>query len=139
MYTVETNVSTDPNQPANTAGDCKFTVYPRMGRGMMGIVTKLLLFESSGQSIGDKKLEKMFNFSYDDRVVAQRFFNYPGIADHLMVLENLTKFTEIVIRTKVGIYLSQSCSFNGLDLDVCRATFRALGEMGQVLFEAFSA
>jgi hypothetical protein len=138
MYTVETNASGDPTRKPDTTNDCKMTIYPRMGRGMMGIVTKLLLFEGSGQAIGDKKLEKMFNFGYDDRATAERFFHYPGIADHLTVLENSTKFSEIVIRTKVGIYLSQPGSFSNLDLDVCRATFHALGEMGKVLFEAFS-
>jgi hypothetical protein len=144
VYTLETNLVAagnllaDPNQQPDLRNDCKITIYPRMGRGMMGIVTKLLLFEASGQSVGDKKLEKTFNFSYDEREVAERFIRYPGVADHLMALEDSAKFSELVIRTRVGVYLAQPSSFNSLDIDVCRATFNSLGEMAQVLFEAFS-
>lgn len=136
-YTIETGASSNPHQNQNMAGDCKITVYPRMGRGLMGIVTKILLFESNGMPIGDGRLEKTFNFSYDDRDMTERFTRYPGVVEHLMGLEETTKFSEMVIRTQVGIFLSQPVSFSALDVDVCRATFRHIGELGQVLFEAF--
>lgn len=137
MYTIETHVATDPVNMPDPSRDSKIVICPRVGRGLMSIITKLLLFESSGRPVGDRKLENVFNFSYDERDVAERFAHYPGIADQLYFLEENAKFSEIVIRTQVGIYLAQPTSFNSLDLDVCRATFKSLGEIGRVLYEAF--
>jgi hypothetical protein len=50
----------------------------------------------------------------------------------------MTKFTEVVIRADAGLSLSQPKSFNALDLDICKETFRSLAELGQILFESFS-
>ncbi len=136
MYTVETNVVVDPSQPQRQ-DLLQLTIYPRMGRGLWSLFTKLLLFESKGMTVHDRKLEGVFNFSYDNSHAAERFVKYPGVSENLMLLETTTKFSEIVIKSDRGIYLSQPTSFNALNLDVCRATFRALGELGQVLFEAF--
>jgi len=134
VYTLETTVLTDQLQPQ---ADGRITIYPRVGRGMASFFTKLFLFESSGLSVGDKGLEKIFNFSYEEREVAERFIHYPGIRELLIGLENVSKFSELVVRPGVGIYLAQPGCFDSLEFDVCRNTFQTLGAIGKVLFEAF--
>jgi hypothetical protein len=52
-------------------------------------------------------------------------------------LDNHAKFSEIVIKTDVGVYLSQPTAFNSLDVDVCSTTFKIMGELGEILFEGF--
>lgn len=138
MYTVETGSAVngagngDESRPAT-----RMTIYPRVGRGLMGMVTKIVLFEPKGMSVGDKRSQSAFNFSYDNQDVAERLIHYPRVTDYLLDLDNHAKFSEIVIKTDVGIYLSQPMSFNGLDIDLCRSTFKTLGELAGILFEAF--
>jgi hypothetical protein len=49
----------------------------------------------------------------------------------------MTHFTEITIKADAGLSVSQPKSFDALDLDVAREVFKVIGELGQVLFEAF--
>lgn len=139
MYQLETSFSADPNaKPDKTARPAaQITLYPRMGRGITSLFTKLLLFESSSMPVGDKHLEKLFNFSYDNSEVAERFARYPGVSDYLTALEGISKFSELVVKTDTGVFLAQPTAFNSLDPEVCRATFRTLADLGQILFEAF--
>ena len=88
-------------------------------------------------SVRDKRLEGKFVFSHNNEQLAERFVKYPGVADRLQALEEYSKFSEITIKTDAGIVLSQPKSFNAMDLDACRVTFKTLGELGQVIFEAF--
>lgn len=136
-YTLETNPVVDPNAREETYG-AKISICPRVGRGFFRFFSNILLFESRGQPIGDKKLESKLIFSYDDRELAERFVRYPNVGDHLLALEHVSKFSEAIIKTDTGIYLSQPTSFKSVDLDVVRATFREMAELGQVLFDAFS-
>ncbi len=136
VYTLETSVLTG-SSPSQQLPDSRITIYPRVGRGIASFFTKLFLFESSGLSVGDKVLERIFNFSYEDRDVAERFIHYPGVHEQLLGLENVSKFSELIVRPGVGIYLAQTDSFDGLEPDVCLNTFQALGALGKVLFEAF--
>lgn len=136
MYLVETEVIEDPNRH-RPADALQMVVYPRVGRGFMGFFTHILLFESRGMSVRDKRLESKFVFSHNDENLAERFVKYPGNFDRLMSLEEYSKFNELTVKTDAGIVLSQPKSFNALDLDCCRATFKTLGELGQVLFESF--
>jgi hypothetical protein len=137
VYTVEINPVADPNKPNQSAVSDQITIYPRMGRGIASIFTRILLFEGSGMPVSDKRLEKVFNISYSDREAAERFLHHPGVSEYLFNLNSIAKFNELVIRRGVGIYLSQPNSFNAVDLDVCRNTFKTLGAMAKVLFEAF--
>lgn len=136
QYTLETNPDNDERNEIDYA---KISVSPRVGRGLLRFFSQVLLFESRGQSVGDKKLESKLILGYDNRDVAERFLRYPGVDDRLLALEHLSKFSEMVIKTNTGLYLSQPTSFNALDLDVVRVTFREMGELGQVLFDAFSS
>ncbi len=135
-YCIETEVVDDPNRPARESV-LKMTLYPRLGRGLMGFITHVLLFESKGMPVPDKRLSGKFVFSYNDSDLAERFVKYPGVGEKLLALEEHSRFSEMTIKSDAGLVLSQPKSFNALDLDVCRATFRELAEIGQVLFEAF--
>lgn len=135
-YTIETNPDKDDRSMYDSA---KISVTPRVGRGLFRFFSQVLLFESRGQTVGDKKLESKLILGYDNRDVAERFLRYPGVDDRLLALEHLSKFSEMVIKTNTGIYLSQPTSFTALDLDVVRVTFREMAELGQVLFDSFSS
>lgn len=137
IYTLETNPVADPASEQPPQAYAQMTAYPRVGRGVGSFFTRLLLFESAGMPIGEKRLERVLHISYDDRTVAERFVHYPGVTDNLVNLESVAKFSELIIRFGVGIYLSQPKSFNGLDYDVARNTFATLGQLGRVLNEAF--
>ena len=137
IYTLETNPVADPATQESPQAYAQMTAYPRVGRGIASFFTRLLLFESPGMSIGEKRLESVLHMSYDDRSVAERFVHYPGVTDNLLNLEHVAKFSELIIRFGVGIYLAQPKSFNGLDYDVSRNTFATLGQLGRVLNEAF--
>jgi hypothetical protein len=136
MYFLETQVVDDPSKPPVT-NELKMTVTPRYGRGMFAFFARVLLFESSGMKVGDKNMESRFIFTYNSYPLAQRFVKYPGVPEILEKLEQYGHFSEMTIKSDAGLYLSQPKSFRDLDLDVCRETFRLLGELGQVLFEAF--
>lgn len=136
-YTIETNVVVDPTQQRGPHGGGTITIYPRFGRGITSLFTKLLLFEGSGSPVGDKRLEKVFNFSYDDRDMAERFVHYPAVSEYLFNLERLGKFSELIIRPEAGIYLAVPTNFNALEYETCRKTFELLGFMAKALFEAF--
>lgn len=136
-YTLETNPVVDPADREETYS-AKISICPRVGRGFFRFFSNILLFEARGQSIGDKKLESKLIFSYDDRDLAERFIRYPGVGEHILALEHLSKFSEMVVKTDAGIYLSQPQCFKNVDLDVIRVTFREMAELGQVLFDAFS-
>jgi len=132
-YVVEVNVLDDPKEedPLN------LTVMPRYAKGLFGFLTRIFLLESKGQSVGDKKFDNKFLCSFNQHNVAERFIKYPGVIEKIDALYANTKFSEMGIKSKAGLYLSQPTSFNASDLDVMRVTFKQMGEIGQVLFEAF--
>lgn len=136
MYYVETQIIEDPHK-IRLSNSLNLTVCPRFGRGWTRFFAHLFLFEARGLSVNDKQLESRFIFSYNDGAQAERFVKYPGNPDRLARLEEFSKFTELTIRSDAGLYLAQPQSFHALDLDICRETFRLLGQLGQVLFEAF--
>lgn len=136
MYILETEVVEDPHRSGRDDA-MKMTIYPRLGRGIIGFFTHILLFEAKGMSVRDKRMESRFVFSHNNMGQAERFVKYPGVADKLYSLEDYSKFSEMTIKTDAGLALTQPKSFSSLDLDVCRATFNTMGELGQVIFEAF--
>ncbi len=135
-YVLETHVIDDPAK-RNSDYVLNMTLYPRIGRGLLSFFSHILLFEAQGQPVGDKRLESQFVFSYNDAGLAERFVKYPGMHDNLVKLAQYSKFTELTVKTDAGLMLSQPTSFNALDLDVCRETFRLLGEIGQAVFDSF--
>ena len=131
MYTVE--LKQDPD--AAPKRSAKITVYPRFGRGVGAFFSRVLLFESSGMSINDKRLENSLNFSYDDFKLAERFCHYPGVPDKLLSLEQQTRFSELIVKTDTGTFLSQPVSFDKLDADLFHVTFKAVGDLSAILAE----
>jgi hypothetical protein len=137
MYTVETKIVVDPNNESEEDYAFKMSICPRVGKGFMGMFTKVLLFESSGTSVGDRKLQSRFNFSVDNQVLGEKFIKYPHVAEHIYALDEIAKFSEIVIKSDAGIYLAQPTSFNALAPDNCRVIFSELAQLGQTLTESF--
>lgn len=135
-YALETNLIENPNiDPDEQA---HVTILPRMGRGVMQFFYHIFLFEQKGKSVKDKKLEDRLIFNFNNREPAMRFIKYPGVSDTILEMEKYSKFRELVIKTDQGLYLNQAISFKNLDLDVCQATFRWMGELAEVLQEAFT-
>lgn len=132
-YIVEVNVLDEAKQedPLN------MTIMPRYARGFFAFITRLLLLESKGQSIGDKKFDSKYLLSFSEHNIAERFIKYPGVMEKIDALYVNTKFSEMGVKAKAGLYLTQPTNFNSVNLDVVRVTFKMLGEIGQVLFEAF--
>lgn len=118
-------------------GALNMTLSPRLTRGIVSFFARLLLFEPKGQQLNEPRIKSNFITSYNIRDEAERFVNYPGVLEKLLRLEHYAKFSELLIRSDAGLSLSQPTAFKNLELDVCRETFKSLGELGQVLFEAF--
>lgn len=125
------------NTERNPQEQAKITMIPRFGQGFFSFFTHVFLFEAKGMGVNDKKLERKFISTYDNKEPALRILKYPGIADILLTLESDCKLKELVIKTDGGIYMVQGSSFQFLDLDLCRATFNYLGQVAQVLSELF--
>jgi hypothetical protein len=130
MYTVESIHQPDPNSSSPVS---RITLYPRIGRGMAGLLTNILLFEGNTTRVNEKRLDGVFNFNFENREHAERFIHYPTIGDSLLLLEERSQFSECVIRPDAGIYLTQPKSFNSLDLDNCEETFNILAQLVQTL------
>jgi hypothetical protein len=136
-YFVETNLAGDGANNQPDASALNITIMPRYAKGILSFITRILLFESKGQLIGDKSFDSRYISSFNDTAQAERLLAYPGISDKINELYHLTSFNELLIRVGAGLYLSQPKSFNSLNLDVAKETFRTLAEIGQVLFEDF--
>lgn len=112
-------------------------LVPRFATGFISILSRIFLFESRGQQLGDKHFQSRYVCSHNSFETAERFVHYPGVRDKIDELQKYTGFNELVIRAGYGVYLFQPKSFNQLDLDVCREAFNLLAELGQVIFDAF--
>jgi hypothetical protein len=115
----------------------KITLLPRVGQGFLSFFAHAFLFESRGMTVHDKKLERKFIFTYDNKDPALRMIKYPGIPEILITMEEDCKLKELVIKTNGGLYLVQGTSFQNLDPDLCQATFNYMGQIAQVLSELF--
>src|SRR5690606_4058746 len=121
----ETNVATGANdQKPRDSEELTLQIMPRYATGIFAFVTRILLFESKGHKIGDKRFDSRYVTTLNDSAQAERFITYPGVIEKIEKLSSYTKFNEIGVRVGAGIYLGQGKSFNGLDLDVCKETFK---------------
>ncbi len=134
-YIAETNVLDNKEEVDPDA--LNLTIMPRYARGILGFITRLLLLESKGQKIGDRKFDSKYILSFNEHSAAERFLKYPGVIEKIDFLHNSTKFSELGIKARAGLYLSQPTNFNAISLDVVRASFKTIGELGQILFESF--
>ncbi|MBX9671542.1 MAG: hypothetical protein K2X93_28395 [Candidatus Obscuribacterales bacterium] len=135
-YIVETNVLGEKEQEADP-DVLNLTIMPRYAKGILGFITRLLLLESKGQRIGERKFDSKYILSFNEHSAAERFLKYPGVMEKIDSLQTATKFSELGIKAKAGLYLSQPTNFNSISLDVVRTTFKAIGELGQILVESF--
>ncbi len=134
-YVVRTSTAENPDR--NLQEQAKIDMVPRFGQGIFSFFSHAFLFEAKGMNINDKMLEKKFIITYDSINPTMRIFKYPGISDILLILETDCKLKELVIKTDSGLYMVQDTSFQGLDLDLCHATFNYMGQIAQVLSELF--
>jgi len=133
-YFVDTEVITSPNPNRESFS---LDIIPRVGKGILGFFARLLIFEASGMKVGDKELDKEFICTFTKRHLVERFLRYPGVSENLLKLHKYSSFNELKIESNAGLYLSQPVAFSRLDLDNCRETFTLMGEVAQVLYEAF--
>lgn len=136
-YFLETGVLNKSQAPRE--GALNMTLCPRYTRGLYSFIARLLLLEPKGQQLEEPRIRANFIVSYNERQEAERFVHYPGVLEKLLRLEHYAKFSELLVRAEAGLSLSQPQAFNNLDLDVCRETFKTMGELGQILFEAFQS
>lgn len=135
-YIIETKVVDDPDR-APSKHDMTINIMHRNAKGPLRALMRVLLMESRGVPVGDKRIQERYLINTNDTNQADRFLRYPGVYDALLKLEEMTKFSEIQIKANAGLSLSQPKSFSSLDLDVYLETFRSLSELGQILFESF--
>jgi hypothetical protein len=138
-FGVQYIIETEPNgllAPDSNSGG-RISLYPRVGRGLASFLTYLFLFEGKSMPVGDKDLEGQFNFVYDNREIAEEFVQLEGVADQLRELESQCHFSELIIRTDVGIYLAQPTSFNSLTESVCQQTFSLLAALAKEMKKNF--
>ncbi len=135
-YNLDTKIVIDPSKQQGNV-PLKMTITPRSVKGIASIFARLFLFEAKGMPVGDKRFESRYIISYNNVRLAERFGRYPGVFENIVKLEQFCKFSELHILSDAGISLNQPRAFNSLDLDICRETFRIMGELGQVLFDAF--
>lgn len=135
-YIVESCPGVDPSAPP-TRPCANITICPRVGRGVSSLLTNILLFEGGGMKVHEKALDNAFNFTYNNKEIAQRFAHQEGVQELLLALDETARFSEAVVRTDAGIYLSQPKSFNSLNLDHCQEVFELLGRLAEILAENF--
>jgi hypothetical protein len=135
-YVIETTVVDDPARTANK-NELTMNIAHRNAQGPLRSIMRIILMESRGVNVGDKRIQQKYLVNCNNNSEADRFLRYPGVYDALLKLEEMTKFTEIQVKANAGLSLSQPKSFNSLDLDVYLETFRSLSELGQILFESF--
>jgi hypothetical protein len=135
-YFIETQVIEDPNARVNPNA-LKLTILPRVARGFTQIFARILLIESKGQPVGDKRLEREFIMSYNNNEEAFRFCQYPGVYETLMKLHRFSKFSELLVKPDSGLWLAQPVSFKNLHPDIYKETFSTLADLGQILFDSF--
>jgi hypothetical protein len=135
-YILETKVIDDPNAVGGEK-PLSMSILPRLARGPFHSITRFVFFESTGMRIGDKRVQNDFVIQANNKREAERFIGYPEVYDKLLRLEKMSRFTEVTVKADAGLALSQPKSFDSLDLDTAREIFKIMGELGQVLFEAF--
>ena len=135
-YYIETGTEYD-RKKEGVIEPFQISFRPRIARGFIGAITRLFLFESRGEHVGNKQFENKYISTYNDAQLAERFIRYPGVVESIDNLNKITGFSELVVRAKYGVYLSQTDSFNKLDIDVAREAFKELANLGQVIFDAF--
>ena len=121
----------------NIVDPFKISIRPRYVKGLLAIVSRIFLFESRGEKVGNKEFESRYVSQHSDYEMAEKFIRYPGIIENINELEKISQFNELVARAKYGVFLSQSKSFKQLDIDETRETLKNLANIGQVLFDAF--
>jgi hypothetical protein len=136
-YIIETKIVEDPSDE-DEADPLKITLTPRIARGFFARFFRLLFFEPKGQLVGEPRIDAAFVCSYNDRDEAKRFGRYPGVAEKLVALHRISNFTDLLIKADAGLFLAQAVPFDHINVEQCSETFRLMGELGQVIFDAFS-
>ena len=62
---------------------------------------------------------------------------YPGLINMVDKIQHECHFNELVVNLANGVYLQQPTTFNNLNIDVVRESFKNLGAIAQIIVEAF--
>ena len=100
-------------------------------------MTRFLFFERRGQKLELSDLDSTFICKYDNGALAKAFAQLEGVDKNILLLEKISHFNELVVKSDTGLYLTQPISFNSLELDLCQEIFSLMAKLGEVLFETF--
>ncbi len=121
----------------STHASFKLTILSKYARGWLSQITRFLFFERRGQTVDIPALDSSMVFKCNNIFLAKEFLHCPNVADDILQLAQLSKFSEMVIQSDAGLYLSQPVSFGELDLDNCQVILQTMAKLGHVLFQAF--
>ena len=134
IYYIETNLIDDPDKQVESS---LITIRPRMVSGILGFIGRLLLINPGGQKIGEKKIDNKYILSFDHKNNAERLLFYPGLINIVDKIQLECHFSELVVNLANGVFLQQPTTFNKLNIDVVRESYKNLGAIAQIIVEAF--
>jgi hypothetical protein len=132
---IETDVLNE--HQGNDPNAFALTINPKVVTGFWAMFSRILLVDHTLKPLGDKKFDATYIASTTDNAQALRFITYPSMMDRIMLLSKYSGFTELHVRAGHGVVLVQPQSVEKIEVDTVRESFKLLGEMAQVVFEAF--
>ncbi len=135
-FFLETDVLNEHNSSSDQQG-FTLTISPKVVTGFWANFSRILLIDHQTKLIGDKRFDNHYLAVTNNDEEARRFIRYPAMMDKIILLSRTCSFTEVHIRAGHGLVTVQPTSIEKLDGDVVRESFRVMGEMAQVMFEAF--
>lgn len=132
---VETDVLNE--HPDKDPDAFALTISPKVVTGFWAMFSRILLVDHTNKQLGDKRFDSSYIADTSNNEQALRFVTYPSMLDRITLLSKYTSFSELHVRAGQGIVLVQPNSIEKIELDTVREAFKLLGEMAQVVFEAF--
>lgn len=115
------------------ADNFNLSILPKYARGKLSAITRFLFFERKGQKLGLSKLDASFVFKVDNILPVKALFGHAKASEAMLALEQQTHFNEMVIKSDVGIYLSQPVTFKELEPEHCKTTFNSMAILAEYL------
>jgi len=135
-FFIETDVLNEHQSKDDQSG-FSLTISHKVVTGFWAKFSRILLIDHAAKTIGDKRFDSQYLATSNNDDEARRFVKYPGMMDRLELLSETINFTEMHVRCGHGLVIVQPTSVERLDADVVRETFKSMGEIAQIMFEAF--
>ncbi len=135
-FFLETDVLKEHKSQADQQG-FTLTISPKVVTGFWAKFSRILLIDHQTKMIGDKRFDSQYLAVTNNDEEARRFIKYPAMMDKIVLLSRTCSFTELHVRAGHGLVVVQPTSIEKLDGDVARESFRVMGEIAQIMFEAF--